>query len=159
MATILNFFDRRRAPEAAAAPTWFLDGCSIEVTPRTAAKVEDFRALLPQGTRVYIAHVDGTPIADMVATAKRLAEEGFPFEHLPSASSAPHLRIAVLPLPPRQSRPRRAAACRWPASCSRGSGPAGRGYGAGNAELGGNRRYVLQSGDWRPWQGPSCSRD
>jgi methylenetetrahydrofolate reductase (NADPH) len=39
--------------------------------PRTAEKVEDFRALLPQGTRVYIAHIDGTPIEDMVATAKR----------------------------------------------------------------------------------------
>ncbi len=29
----------------------------------------DFRALLPQGTRVYIAHIDGTPIEEMVATA------------------------------------------------------------------------------------------
>mgnify|MGYP000373265161 CR=1 FL=1 len=46
---------------------------SIEVMPRTAAKVEDFPALLPPGTRVYIAHIDGTPIEDMVATAARLA--------------------------------------------------------------------------------------
>jgi methylenetetrahydrofolate reductase (NADPH) len=46
--------------------------------PRTAEKVEDFRALLPAGTRVYIAHIDGTPIEDMVATAKRgSAGEGF----------------------------------------------------------------------------------
>jgi len=50
---------------------------SIEVMPRTAAKVEDFRALLPEGTRVYIAHIDGTPIEEMVATARRLSADGF----------------------------------------------------------------------------------
>ncbi len=55
----------------------FLKGYSIEVMPRTAEKVEDFRALLPRGTRVYIAHIEGTPIEDMVATAKRIAGEGF----------------------------------------------------------------------------------
>ena len=42
-----------------------------------AAKVEDPAALLPAGTRVYIAHIDGTPIEDMVAAARRLAEAGF----------------------------------------------------------------------------------
>lgn len=55
----------------------FLDGYSIEVMPRTAAKIADFRPLLPKGTRVYIAHIEGTPIKDMVATARRLADEGF----------------------------------------------------------------------------------
>ncbi len=55
----------------------FLQGYSIEVMPRTAEKVEDFRALLPEGTRVYIAHIEGTPIADMVATARRLASDGY----------------------------------------------------------------------------------
>lgn len=55
----------------------FLQGYSIEVMPRTAEKVDDFRALLPEGTRVYIAHIDGTPIDDMVATAARLARDGF----------------------------------------------------------------------------------
>jgi methylenetetrahydrofolate reductase (NADPH) len=55
----------------------FLKGYSIEVMPRTAEKVEDFRTLLPGGTRVYIAHIDGTPIEDMVATARRLSDEGF----------------------------------------------------------------------------------
>ncbi len=63
----------------------FLKGYSIEVMPRTAAKVEDFRALLPQGTRVYIAHIEGTPIEEMVATAKRLAEDGYPvMPHFPA---------------------------------------------------------------------------
>ncbi|MEM9970372.1 MAG: methylenetetrahydrofolate reductase [Pseudomonadota bacterium] len=55
----------------------FLADYSIEVMPRTAEKVEDFRALLPEGTRVYIAHIEGTPIEDMVATAKLLAADGF----------------------------------------------------------------------------------
>lgn len=83
---------RRSSPEmgnepadrtAALAP--FLAGWSIEVTPRTAAKVADFRAILPPGTRVYIAHIEGTPIADMVATARRLAAEGFPvMPHFPA---------------------------------------------------------------------------
>lgn len=62
-------------------------GHSIEVMPRTAAKIEDFRAILPAGTRVYIAHIDGTPIEDMVATARRLRDEGFAvMPHLPARS-------------------------------------------------------------------------
>lgn len=55
----------------------FLKGYSIEVMPRTAEKIEDFQSLLPPATRVYIAHIEGTPIEDMVATAKRLAADGF----------------------------------------------------------------------------------
>ncbi len=63
----------------------FLDGYSIEVMPRTAEKVEDFQALLPKGTRVYIAHIEGTPIEDMVASAKRLAADGYPvMPHFPA---------------------------------------------------------------------------
>jgi methylenetetrahydrofolate reductase (NADPH) len=54
-----------------------LDGVSIEVMPRTAAKIEDFTKILPAGTRVYIAHIEGTPIEEMVDTAKRLAAGGF----------------------------------------------------------------------------------
>lgn len=60
---------------------------SIEVLPRTAAKIANFQALLPAGTRVYLAHVDGTPLNDMVATAARLAREGFPvMPHIPARS-------------------------------------------------------------------------
>ncbi|WP_152208716.1 methylenetetrahydrofolate reductase [Marinobacter changyiensis] len=63
----------------------FLSGYSIEVIPRTADKVETFRDLLPTGTRVYIAHIEGTPIEDMVRTARRLADEGFPaMPHFPA---------------------------------------------------------------------------
>ncbi len=74
----LSFFRKESKPTANTdANEAFLKGYSIEVMPRTAEKVEDFRALLPKGTRVYIAHIEGTPIEDMVATAKRIAREGF----------------------------------------------------------------------------------
>ncbi|MCK0143769.1 methylenetetrahydrofolate reductase [Aliiroseovarius sp. F20344] len=77
---LLNFRKKPTEGQAnAASPELqaFLKGYSIEVMPRTATKVEDFRDLLPEGTRVYIAHIEGTPIEDMVATAKRIMEEGF----------------------------------------------------------------------------------
>ncbi|MCF6317375.1 MAG: methylenetetrahydrofolate reductase [Marinosulfonomonas sp.] len=72
----------KKKPEAGPAPVnpeleAFLAGYSIEVMPRTADKVEDFTTLLPTGTRVYIAHIEGTPIEDMVATATRLNADGY----------------------------------------------------------------------------------
>ncbi len=83
-------FKRKDAPKISSpAVEAFLEGYSIEVMPRTAEKVEDFRALLPEGTRVYIAHIDGTEIDDMVATAARLAKDGFNvMPHLPARSIA-----------------------------------------------------------------------
>ena len=63
----------------------FVNNFSIEVMPRTAEKIKDFRDHLPENTRVYIAHIEGTPIEDMVKTAKRLAEDGFPtMPHFPA---------------------------------------------------------------------------
>ena len=84
-------FRRDTAPAAdpSAALEEFLTGYSIEVMPRTAEKVEDFRTLLPKGTRVYIAHIEGTPIEDMVATAKRIAGEGF--------TVMPHFPARIIP--------------------------------------------------------------
>jgi methylenetetrahydrofolate reductase (NADPH) len=67
----------------------FLGGYSIEVMPRTAEKVENFRDLLPKGTRVYIAHIEGTPIEDMVATARRLNTEGY--------TVMPHFPARIIP--------------------------------------------------------------
>ncbi len=79
-------FGRKDTPAAGSADlASFLQGFSIEVMPRTAEKVADFRDLLPGGTRVYIAHIDGTPIDEMVATAARLRAEGFePMPHFPA---------------------------------------------------------------------------
>ena len=76
---LLNFRQKSTAAPTTVQPQveTFLKDYSIEVMPRTAEKVEDFRALLPKGTRVYIAHIEGTPIEEMVATAKRIAGEGF----------------------------------------------------------------------------------
>ncbi|MFD2739247.1 methylenetetrahydrofolate reductase [Sulfitobacter aestuarii] len=77
--SLLNF--RRKEAPAPQQPNAeveaFLQDYSIEVMPRTAEKVENFRDLLPEGTRVYIAHIEGTPIEDMVATAARLNADGF----------------------------------------------------------------------------------
>ena len=83
-----------RAPEITSpatgmsAPTalaGFLDGYSIEVMPRTAAKIDDFRTILPQTTRVYVAHIDGTPFQEMHGTVARLVREGFePVPHIPA---------------------------------------------------------------------------
>ena len=84
---LLNFKKRDAAEKAPVNPAVeaFLKGYSIEVMPRTAEKVEDFRDLLPEGTRVYIAHIEGTPIEDMVRTAKRIAAEGYPvMPHFPA---------------------------------------------------------------------------
>ncbi|NNF71147.1 MAG: methylenetetrahydrofolate reductase [Rhodobacteraceae bacterium] len=74
---VLSFGTRSKAGANDHTIARALDGFSIEVMPRTAAKIDDFRALLPQGTRVYIAHIEGTPIDDMIATARRLRDEGF----------------------------------------------------------------------------------
>ena len=77
--SLLSFRKNKEVAETTVNPQMeaFLQDYSIEVMPRTAEKVEDFRELLPAGTRVYIAHIEGTPIGDMVATAKRLAAEGY----------------------------------------------------------------------------------
>lgn len=87
---------------AVAAPTQvnpaveaFLNDYSIEVMPKTAEKVEDFRALLPEGTRVYIAHIEGTPIEDMVATARRLSRDGYRvMPHFPARIIKDHATLA-----------------------------------------------------------------
>ena len=63
----------------------FLNGFSIEVTPRAIAKIENLSELIPSGTLFYIAHIEGTPIEDMVQTAKRINEQGYPtMPHFPA---------------------------------------------------------------------------
>ena len=92
---LLNFKRRETAAPANGQLEGFMSGYSIEVMPRTAEKVEDFRDLLPKGTRVYIAHIDGTEIEDMVATAKRIAGEGFEvMPHFPARSIADKTTLA-----------------------------------------------------------------
>lgn len=85
---LLNFRKQAPIPTASSADMEaLLQGYSIEVMPRTAEKVEDLRNYLPAGTRVYVAHIDGTPIEDMVATAARIRAEGFePMPHFAARS-------------------------------------------------------------------------
>ncbi len=78
---LLHFKRRENANANTSAATdavaAFLSGHSLEVMPRTAAKIDDFRPLLAPGSEIYIAHIEGTPIEDMLATAARLHGEGF----------------------------------------------------------------------------------
>ena len=63
----------------------FLNGYSIEVTPNAAAKIENFAEVLPVNTRIYIAHIEGTPFEEMLTTAKKITNEGFiPMPHFPA---------------------------------------------------------------------------
>ena len=65
--------------------TNFLKGFSVEVTPRAASKIENFSDLIPKGTLVYIAHIEGTPIEEMVETAKKINDQGYsPMPHFPA---------------------------------------------------------------------------
>ncbi|MDB6178509.1 methylenetetrahydrofolate reductase [Paracoccus sp. Z330] len=68
-----------------AAMARFLDDASIEVMPRTLQKVDDFPAHMQQGALVFVAHIDGTPIADMHSAVARLAAQGYrAIPHLPA---------------------------------------------------------------------------
>ncbi|MFL2707871.1 MAG: methylenetetrahydrofolate reductase [Gammaproteobacteria bacterium] len=63
----------------------FLKGFSIEVTPRAITKIKNLSELIPSGTLFYIAHIEGTPIEEMVQTAKRINEQGYPtMPHFPA---------------------------------------------------------------------------
>jgi methylenetetrahydrofolate reductase (NADPH) len=63
----------------------FVAGYSMEVMPRTATRIESFAETLPRGTRVYVAHIEGTTIDEMVATAARIRAEGFEvMPHVPA---------------------------------------------------------------------------
>ncbi|MBV1896689.1 MAG: methylenetetrahydrofolate reductase [Rhodobacteraceae bacterium] len=84
---LLNFKRDVKPGETVVTPEVesFLSNYSIEIMPRTAQKISDFRDLLPKGTRVYIAHIEGTPISEMVDTAKRVANQGYPvMPHFPA---------------------------------------------------------------------------
>ena len=84
---LLNFKRDVKAGETVVTPEVesFLSNYSIEIMPRTAQKIDDFRDVLPKDTRVYIAHIQGTPITEMVSTAKRVADQGYPvMPHFPA---------------------------------------------------------------------------
>jgi len=62
-----------------------ISGYSIEVIPKTVAKIDSFKDILPKNTRVYIAHLKNEDIAPMVVAAKKLNDEGFTvMPHIPA---------------------------------------------------------------------------
>jgi methylenetetrahydrofolate reductase (NADPH) len=62
-----------------------LTGYSIEVTPKTASEVKNFKELLPATTRVYLAHINKTPIDEMISAAACLRENGYKvMPHIPA---------------------------------------------------------------------------
>lgn len=91
MSTLVPLFgvpsasDREHAVAPSDGVARLLNGFSIEVTPRTAAKSTDLDLLLPAGTEVYVAHIDGAPIDEMRETVARLSADGFaPVPHIPA---------------------------------------------------------------------------
>ncbi|MDX1562778.1 MAG: hypothetical protein R3305_07610, partial [Gammaproteobacteria bacterium] len=61
----------------------FLSDYSIETTTHDEAKFDEIAAELKPGTRVYVAHVPGTPIDDVVALAIRFKQSGYrPVPHI-----------------------------------------------------------------------------
>jgi methylenetetrahydrofolate reductase (NADPH) len=71
-----------------------LSGFSVEVTPASAAKVEDFSDHLVAGATVNVTFLPGSDIADTIAICARLRREGFnPVPHIAARGleSAAHL--------------------------------------------------------------------
>lgn len=63
----------------------FLAGFSLETAPGVAEKTASFAALMPAGTKVYVAYVPGTDLGEVVTTVARLAREGLaPVPHVPA---------------------------------------------------------------------------
>jgi methylenetetrahydrofolate reductase (NADPH) len=66
-----------------------VSGFSIETTPGSAMKIPDYREHLRPGTSVAVTFLPGSDVADTVATAKRLRDEGF--------EPAPHMAARSIP--------------------------------------------------------------
>ena len=71
----------------------FMSGFTLETTPRSAAKVPDYRAHARTGATIYITFLHGSDFSDTIAVARRLSKEGFnPVPHL-AARSIPSKRF------------------------------------------------------------------
>ena len=94
---LLNFGSKDTADvEISPQVESFLKDYSIEVMPRTAEKIADFRELLPAATRVYIAHIEGTPIEDRWPLPSVSQAKGLPSCRIsPRGSSKTKPRCAI----------------------------------------------------------------
>lgn len=66
----------------------FLTDCSVEVTPRTAAKFENLSLLFTPSQRVYVTFLPGSDYHETVTTASRLQQAG--------AIAVPHIAARSL---------------------------------------------------------------
>lgn len=63
----------------------FVRDYSIEATTHDAGKLDEFQAVIPAGKCIYIAHLPGVPLHDVVAFAGKLRERGWvPVPHIVS---------------------------------------------------------------------------
>ena len=74
---LLKFKKTANKPKSSNDFSGLLQNFSLEIMPRTAEKIANFSEILPTNTLIYIAHIDGTSIDEMVKTAARLRDEGF----------------------------------------------------------------------------------
>ena len=64
-----------------------LKDATLETTPTSAAKVEDFRHHVPEGTTIFVTFLPGSDFADTLQVVKRLKAEGMhPVTHLAARS-------------------------------------------------------------------------
>jgi methylenetetrahydrofolate reductase (NADH) len=83
MEAAMSETQRLSGDDLVAAIRHFAADYSIEATTHDAAKFDEIAAELKAGTRVYVAHVPGTPIDDVVALALRFKGAGFtPVPHI-----------------------------------------------------------------------------
>ena len=86
-------FDTTTLAVVSGDPRWqvtdLVQGFSIETTPKQARNVESFAAVLPRGSRVFIAFIPGESPSEIVALADRLVAEGMvPVPHVPARNFA-----------------------------------------------------------------------
>ena len=73
-----------------------VQGFSVETTPGSAAKVEDFGAVLPAGTTVNVTQLPGASISDIIAVCRRLRIEGMePVPHIAARSIQSKAELAA----------------------------------------------------------------
>lgn len=66
-----------------------VQGFSIETTPKQAAKIDSFAAVLPLGSRVFVAFIPGEQPSAIVETVVRLVAEGMvPVPHIAARNLA-----------------------------------------------------------------------
>ncbi|MDX1736741.1 MAG: metFprotein [Alphaproteobacteria bacterium] len=65
----------------------FMKSCTVEVTPGGAAKIDDFREMLREGTTVFVTFLPGSDFADTVKTVRKLRDQGMdPVPHFAARS-------------------------------------------------------------------------